>query len=90
MSWLCDDGWVSFEYVDHDSGYADDEDILWWLLTQGASLELVRPALAAAYPGFDVDAAVDWRTMPDRVQRHAEDAARRETLKREFRARPPD
>ena len=53
-------GWPSFQ----GCGYVNEEDVLWRLLSQGAHLELVRPALAAAYPDFDVDAEVDQVTMP--------------------------
>ncbi|MGW5195156.1 hypothetical protein ACWEOO_38290 [Kribbella sp. NPDC004138] len=52
-------GWSSFAYVDQDRGYVNPEDVLWWLLSQGAHLELVRPALATASPDFDVDAEVE-------------------------------
>lgn len=77
-------GLSTFAYVDEDSGYVDPEDVLWWLLEHGARIELVRLALAAAYPDFDVDAEVDHATMPDRAERRAEDEQRRREIRAEF------
>ena len=85
ISWRQASGWSSFAYVDQDSGYVDPEDVLWWLLSQGAQLELVRPALAAAYPDFDVDAEVDHVTMPDRAEKRAKDEQRRRDARAEFK-----
>ena len=77
ISWRRSDTWSMFALVDEDSGYVDPEDILWWLLRQGAALELIRPALAAVYPDFDPDAEIEHVTMPDRIERRAADAQRR-------------
>ncbi|GAA1559511.1 hypothetical protein GCM10009789_11100 [Kribbella sancticallisti] len=63
--------------------------MLWWLLGQGARLELVRPALAAAYPDFDVDAEVDHVTMPDRAEWPAKDEQRRRDACAEFKRAAP-
>lgn len=35
VDWRVGDVWDSCEHVDEDSGYVDDEDILWWLLRRG-------------------------------------------------------
>ena len=85
ISWRHANGWSSFAHVDQDSSYVDPEDVLWWLLSQGAHLELVRPALAAAYPDFDVDAEVDHVTMPDRAVKRAEDEQRRRNARAELK-----
>ncbi|TCN40117.1 hypothetical protein EV644_10644 [Kribbella orskensis] len=82
--WRQAGGWSSFAYVDEDSGWVDPGDVLWWLLSQGARLELVRPALSAAYPAFDVDAEVDRVTMPDRAEKRAKDEQRRRDARAEF------
>jgi hypothetical protein len=84
ISWRQASVWSSFAYVDQDSGYVDPEDVLWWLLNQGAQLEAVRHALAAAYPDFDVDAEVDHVTMPDRSEKRAKDEERRRDARAEF------
>ncbi|MEV6266518.1 hypothetical protein AB0L64_05090 [Kribbella sp. NPDC051936] len=85
ISWRRADGWSSFACVDRGSGYVAPEDVLWWLLRQGAQLELVRPALAAAYPDFDVDAEVDHVTMPDRAEKRAKDEQRRRDARADFK-----
>lgn len=85
ISWRQAWVWSSFAYVDADSGHADPEDVLWWLLSQGAHLELVRHALAAAYPAFGVDAEVDHVTMPDRFEKRAKDEQRRRDARAEFK-----
>ena len=84
ISWRQDGGLSTFAYVDQDSGYVDPEDVLWWLLRNGARIELVRPALAAAYPDFDVDAEVDHVTMPNRAEARAKDQQRRREARAEF------
>jgi hypothetical protein len=84
IRWRQGDGLSTFAYVDEDSGYVDPEDVFWWLLRHGARIELVRPALAAAYPDFDVDAEVDQVTMPDRAERRAQDEQRRREIRAEF------
>jgi hypothetical protein len=86
LRWRHGETWESFVYVDEDTGYADDEDILLWLLRYQAPLELVRTALAVSYPEFDVDRALDFVTMPDGAERRAEDRARRAWMKEQFRA----
>jgi hypothetical protein len=85
ISWRHANGWSSFAYVDQDSGYVDAEDVLWWLLSQGAHVELVRLALATAYPDFDVDAEVDHVAMPDRAVKRAKDEQRRRDARTEFK-----
>lgn len=87
VQWRVGDSWDGFEYGDEDGGYADDEDILWWLLRQRAPLALVRTALAVPYPEFDVDAVLDRVTMPDRAERRAEDVERRRAAKAEFQSK---
>ena len=86
VSWRQGRTWESYDFVANDSGYADDEDILWWLLRSQAPVELVRSAMAVPFPDFDLDAAIDQATMPDREERRAEDQANRARLKEEFRA----
>lgn len=81
ISWRADARWHEFELADADSGYVDPEDVLWWMLRHGAQVDLVRDALGAAFPEFDIDAEIDHVTMPDRVQRRAEDNDRREAAK---------
>ena len=81
VQWRVGDSWDAFEYVDEDSGYADDEDMLWWLLRQHTPLDLVRTALAVPYPEFNVDAELDRVTTPDRAERRIEDVERRRAAK---------
>ena len=71
-------------YVNED-GYADDDDVLLWLLRRQAPLDLVRVALGVAYPDFDLDAFLNHVTMPDRQERRAEDRRRRDEAKAHWR-----
>ncbi|MGP4029275.1 hypothetical protein [Actinomadura sp. 3N407] len=84
IGWRRDGGWSTFAYVDEDSGHVDPEDVLWWLLNHGAHLGSIRPALTAAYPGFDPDTEIDHATMPDRAEQRAKDKQRRLAARAEF------
>ncbi|MFB4308320.1 hypothetical protein [Actinomadura sp. GTD37] len=77
IGWRRGADWSTFAYVDEEFGHVDPEDVLWWLLNQGAHLDSIRPALAAAYPDFDPDAEIDHATMPDRTEQRAKDEQRR-------------
>ncbi len=72
ISWRHDLEWSRFAYPDEDSGHVEPEDVLWWLLRQGASLDRMRCALDCGLPDFDVDAEVDHVAMPDRAHRRAQ------------------
>lgn len=81
ISWRAGARWHEFELLDADSGYVDPEDVLWWMLRHEAPVDLVRDALGAAFPEFDLDAELNHTTMPDPAEQRAEDNERRETAK---------
>jgi hypothetical protein len=77
--------WSAFDFVDEDTGYVDPEDVLWWLLRQGAPIEHIRVALAQPYPDFDVDGEIDHATMPDRDEWRNQGERRRSEARRQFK-----
>jgi len=69
-----------------DAGeYVDPEDALWLLLRHGTSEPLMRSAISACWPDFDIDAEIAQATMPDRDEHRQRDAERRQALRDEFR-----
>ena len=59
----------------------DAEDALGVVLGLRAPIHLVREAIAAAHPGFDLAAWFEHVQMPDRTARRTDDAERRAHLK---------
>lgn len=77
ISWRVDEAWTTHTYVAAEDGYVDPDQVLWWLLSHGAQVGLIRSAFRSAYSDFDVGAEIDHVTMPDRAERRAEDRRRR-------------
>lgn len=69
-----------------DAGeYLDPEDALWLLLRHGTPESMMRSAVSACWPDFDIDAELAQATMPDRDQWRDRNAERRQALREAFR-----
>ena|SRR5215204_2721629 len=86
VSWRRGDIWTVQHDTDDSDRLWDAEDVLGFLLSRNAPIDLVRSALAAAYPDLDLDAWFEWVQMPDQDERRAEEQARRKRLIDEFKA----
>lgn len=58
---------------------------MWLLLKHETPESLMRSAVAACWPDFDIDAEIDHATMPDRAEWRRRDAERRRKLRDDFR-----
>lgn len=68
-----------------DAGeFLDPEDAVWLLLKHETPESLMRSAVAACWPDFDIDAEIDNATMPDRAEWRRQDAERRRRLRDDF------
>lgn len=86
VSWRRGSRWSTLSHdADDDERICDAEDALGVALGLHAPIHLVRSALAAAYPDFDLAGWFEHVQMPDRADRRADDAEHRAHLKAHFK-----
>jgi hypothetical protein len=86
IEWRCEQEVFVREFRADDGEFIDPEDVLWLLLRHETPEPLVRQAMGASFPDFDIDDEIAHITMPDRAARRRDDHERRQSLRAQFKA----